>query len=123
MRWFVTGQRLHRQLEAARGSLLSWLEHRGGTIDDYAFPRRVAHSAHLSMRASTLAPSMNGWGNWPSQGGLRHPFASADGGMDHLQGNLRAVLILLVHTKSESTVRYLGVDVEDALAVAESTEV
>ncbi len=33
-------------------------------------------------------------------------------------GNLRAVQILLGHTKIESTVRYLGVDVEDALALA-----
>jgi site-specific recombinase XerC len=34
-------------------------------------------------------------------------------------GNLRAVQILLGHTKIESTVRYLGVDVEDALALSE----
>jgi site-specific recombinase XerC len=38
-------------------------------------------------------------------------------------GNLRAVQILLGHTKIESTVRYLGVDVEDALALSEGTEV
>ena len=38
-------------------------------------------------------------------------------------GNLRAVQILLGHTKIESTVRYLGVDVEDALMLAEGTEV
>lgn len=38
-------------------------------------------------------------------------------------GNLRAVKILLGHTRIESTVRYLGVDVEDALVLAESTEV
>jgi len=38
-------------------------------------------------------------------------------------GNLRAVQILLGHTKIESTVRYLGVDVEDALELAEATEV
>ena len=38
-------------------------------------------------------------------------------------GNPRAVQILLGHTKIESTVRYLGVDVEDALALAEGTEV
>ena len=37
-------------------------------------------------------------------------------------GNLRAVQILLGHTKIESTVRYLGVDVEDALELAEATE-
>lgn len=38
-------------------------------------------------------------------------------------GNLRAVQILLGHTKLESTVRYLGVDLEDALALSEATEI
>ena len=37
-------------------------------------------------------------------------------------GNLRAVQILLGHTKLESTVRYLGIEVEDALELAEQTE-
>jgi integrase len=36
-------------------------------------------------------------------------------------GNLRAVQLLLGHTKIESTVRYLGIEVDDALAVAEQT--
>ena len=38
-------------------------------------------------------------------------------------GNLRAVQILLGHTKIENTVRYLGVDIEDALTLAEETEI
>ena len=37
--------------------------------------------------------------------------------------NLRAVQLLLGHTKLESTVRYLGIEVEDALKLAEQTEV
>ena len=37
-------------------------------------------------------------------------------------GNLRAVQLLLRHTKIDSTVRYLGVEVEDTLALAESIE-
>jgi site-specific recombinase XerC len=38
-------------------------------------------------------------------------------------GNLRAVQILLGHAKIENTVRYLGVDVENALTLAEGTEI
>jgi site-specific recombinase XerC len=38
-------------------------------------------------------------------------------------GNLRAVQLLLGHTKIESTVRYPGVDVDDALLIAEQVEI
>jgi integrase len=38
-------------------------------------------------------------------------------------GNLRAVQLIPGHTKIESTVRYLGIEVDDALAIAEQTEV
>jgi len=38
-------------------------------------------------------------------------------------GNLRAVQLLLGHRKIESTVRYLGIDVDDALTIAEQVEV
>lgn len=38
-------------------------------------------------------------------------------------GNLRAVQLLLGHTKIESTVRYLGIDVDDALELAEQTDI
>ena len=37
--------------------------------------------------------------------------------------NIRAVQILLGHTILESTARYLGIEVEDALEIAEQTEV
>ena len=37
--------------------------------------------------------------------------------------NLRAVQLLLGHTNLESTVRYLGIEVEDALEIAERTDV
>ena len=38
-------------------------------------------------------------------------------------GNLRAVQLLLGHTKVESTVRYLGIEVDDALAIAEQVDI
>ncbi len=38
-------------------------------------------------------------------------------------GNLRAVQLLLGHTKIESTVRYLGIEVDDALTIAEQIDV
>lgn len=37
--------------------------------------------------------------------------------------NLRAVQLLLGHSKLESTVRYLGIDVDDALEISEQTEI
>jgi site-specific recombinase XerC len=60
-----------------------------------------------------------------ASGGLRnHSLRRAKASIIYKQtGNLRAVQILLGHTKIESTVRYLGVDVEDALTLAEGTEV
>ena len=59
------------------------------------------------------------------RGGLRDALAAADEGVVDLQAHpaTRAVQIVLGHTKIESTVRYLGVDVEDALVLAEGTEI
>jgi site-specific recombinase XerC len=39
-----------------------------------------------------------------------------------MTGNIRAVQLLLGHTKLESTVRYLGIEVDDALAISDQIE-
>jgi hypothetical protein len=56
---------------------------------------------------------------------LRDSLASANESHVDLPrtGNLRAVRLLLGHTKIESTVRYLGIEVNDALAIAEQIDV
>jgi integrase len=112
-------------LEPARASIWAWLEHRGGTLDDYVFPSRTDRTQHISTRQYARLVD-----EWVSGIGLRRE----DYGTHSLRrtkvaiiykatGNLRAVQILLGHTKIESTVRYLGVDVEDALTLAERTDV
>ena len=111
-------------LEPARTSLLNWLDRRGGSLDDFAFPSRVDHAGHLSTRQYARLVD-----EWVTALGLPR----ADYGTHSLRrtkaalvykrtGNLRAVQMLLGHTKIETTVRYLGVDIEDALALSENTE-
>jgi integrase len=112
-------------LEPARGSILAWLEHRGGALDDFVFPSRIDHANHISTRqyARLVDEWVTGIGLRPEDYGT-HSLRRTKASIIYKQtGNLRAVHILLGHTKIESTVRYLGVDVEDALALAEGTEV
>ena len=108
-------------LEPARGSLLAWLERRGGALEDFAFPSRIAHSDHLGTRqyARLVDEGVSGIGLRSDDYGT-HSLRRTKASIIYKQtGNLRAVQILLGHTKIESTVRYLGVDIEDALALAE----
>jgi site-specific recombinase XerC len=55
---------------------------------------------------------------------MRHAFHGANEGDAHLSTdeNLRAVQLLLGHRKLESTVRYFGIEVNDALQISEQTE-
>ena len=109
----------------ARARLLAWLERCGGTIDNFAFPSRVDHSGHLSTRQYARLVD-----EWVTAIGLRreeygtHSLRRTKASIIYkATGNLRAVQILLGHTKIENTVRYLGVDVEDALELAEDPEI
>lgn len=121
-----TGKPVQFELTAdVRASLLAWLERRGGTVHDYAFPSRVDHVGHLSTRQYARLVD-----EWVDAVGLRraeygtHSLRRTKASMIYkATGNLRAIQILLGHTKIENTVRYLGVDIEDALILAERTEI
>jgi site-specific recombinase XerD len=101
----------------------TWLERRGGTLDDLAFPSRTDCARHISTRqyARLVDKCVTGIGLRPEDYGT-HSLRRTKASIIYKQtGNLRAVQILLGHTKIESTVRYLGVDIEDALALSEAT--
>lgn len=111
--------------DTARASLAAWLSMRGGRPDEFLFPSRIDHSGHISTRqyARLVHDSVAAIGLNPDLFGthsLRRTKASL---IYKRTGNLRAVQILLGHTKIESTVRYLGVDIEDALSLSEGTDI
>ena len=112
-------------LADARASLLAWLDCRGGTLADYVFPSRIDHADHHSNRQYARLVD-----EWVTAIGLRreeygtHSLRRTKASIIYkATGNLRAVQLLLGRSKIENTVRYLGVDIEDALALAEGTEI
>ena len=88
-------------LEPARAGILAWLERRAGTLDDFAFPSRVDRTAHMSTRQYARLVD-----EWVTGIGLRredygtHSLRRTRASIIYKQtGNLRAVQILLGHTK------------------------
>ena len=111
--------------ERTRKSTEDWIDKAQLTESDYLFPSRVRRSPHLSTRQ--YARIVNEWvraiGLDPSAYGthsLRRTKASL---IYRRTKNLRAIQLLLGHTKPENTFRYLGIEVDDALELAEQTEV
>ena len=109
----------------ARKTLLTWLTRRGGTLDDFIFPSRVNYMGHLSTRQYARLVD-----EWVGAVGLNvaeygtHSMRRTKASLIYkATGNLRAVQILLGHTNIENTVRYLGVDIDDAITLAERTEI
>ena len=108
-----------------RECILDWIQFAGLRFTDYLFPSRVRWSPHLSTRqyARIVESWVDSIGLDPGTYGthsLRRTKASL---IYRRTKNLRAVQLLLGHTKLESTVRYLGIEVDDALEMAEQTEV
>ncbi len=111
--------------DQTRESVAAWIAHAKLRSEGFLFPSRVRQSPHLTTRQ--YARLVNRWvamvGLDPADYGthsLRRTKATL---IYRRTKNLRAVQLLLGHRKLESTVRYLGVEVEDALEISEQTEV
>jgi integrase len=111
--------------EQTRESLTTWISCASRRPEDYLFPSRLRASPHLSTRQYARIVR-----RWVREIGL-NPAAYGTHTLRRTKAtliyrrtkNLRAVQLLLGHSKLESTVRYLGIEVDDALEMAEQTEV
>lgn len=108
-----------------RDAVAAWMMEAKLAYDDFLFPSRVHESPHLGTRQ--YARILNSWieeiGLDPTAYGT-HTIRRTKASLIYRRTkNIRAVQLLLGHTKLESTVRYLGIEVEDALELSEQTEI
>lgn len=110
--------------EQTRKTVSSWITQTQLKADQYLFPSRVNASPHISTRQ--YARIVGSWvsliGLDPSSYGTHTMRRTKATLVYHRTKNLRAVQLLLGHTKLESTIRYLGIEVDDALEISEKTE-
>ena len=111
--------------EGTRKSLKIWIDDPAMVGSDFLWPGRFREPDHISTRQ--YARLVKDWvasiGLEPSAFGTHSMRRTKVAQIYKKTGNLRAVQLLLGHTKMDSTVRYLGVDLEDALAISESVEI
>ena len=120
-----TGRPVQFELtEQTRRSVSEWLRVRRGEPDGWLFPSRLVRGAHLSTRQYIRL--VKDWialiGLEPAAYGTHSMRRTKVAMLYRKTGNLRACQLLLGHTKLESTVRYLGVELDDALALSEALE-
>ena len=111
--------------EQTREAVAAWIAKAQLRPGDYLFPSRTRRSPHISTRQYARI-----FDQWVSSIGLdcaaygTHTMRRTKATLIYRRTkNLRAVQLLLGHTKLESTVRYLGIEVDDALEIAEQTEI
>lgn len=111
--------------EGTRKSLAAWIDEPVMIGSEFLWPGRFHERLHISTRQ--YARLVRGWitsiGLEGSSYGTQSMRRTKVAQIYRKTGNLRAVQLLLGHTKMDSTVRYLGVELEDALAIAESVEI
>ena len=111
--------------ENTRRSVLEWITAPAMRGCAFLFPSRFHDSSHISIRQYARLVR-----NWVSVIGLEpsgygtHSLRRTKAALIYQKtGNLRAVQLLLGHTKVDSTVRYLGVELDDALSIAEKIDI
>ena len=111
--------------EPTRMAVFAWIEKAKLKSEQHLFPSRLANSPHVSTRQYARIVHQ-----WVSAIGLdstvygTHTMRRTKATLIYKRTkNLRAVQLLLGHTKLESTVRYLGIEVDDALEISEQTEI
>ena len=111
--------------QAARDAVQTWIKSEGLKSEDFLFPSRIHDSPHLGTRQ--YGRILEGWvkelGLDPADYGTHSIRRTKATLIYRRTKNLRAVQLLLGHSKLESTVRYLGIEVDDALEISEQTEI
>ncbi len=110
--------------EGTRTSLWEWLEDPKMIGQEHLWPGRFHDPFHISTRqyARLVREWVRSIGLEASAYGTHSMRRTKVAQIYQKTGNLRAVQLLLGHTKMDSTVNYLGVELEDALAIAEAVE-
>ena len=102
--------------QPTRDALTAWLERRGKRSDDWLFPSRSRPGGHISTRQYARLVAV--WARMidlePAAYGTHSLRRTKVALVYKKTGNLRACQLLLGHRKLESTVRYLGIEVDDA---------
>jgi integrase len=121
-----TGRPVRFELtEVTRAALDDYLRARAPNPGQYLFPGRRGPDHPLTTRqyARLVAQWIGGIGLDPLKFATHSMRRTKATLIYRRTGNLRAVQLLLGHTRLESTVRYLGVEVDDALEIAEKIDV
>ena len=110
--------------EHTRDALSAWIAAKQLRTPDYLFPSRARPSMPLSRRqyGRIVDKWITSIGLDPAGYGTHTMRRTKPTLIYRRTKNLRAVQLLLGHTKLESTVRYLGIEVDDALEMSEQTE-
>lgn len=110
--------------EPTREALAGWLALRGRRADDWLFPSRSRAGDHICTRQ--YARLVDRWVKMIDLDAApygTHSLRRSKVALVYKKtGNLRACQLLLGHRKLESTVRYLGIEVDDALELSEQIE-